>query len=315
MPKSQNQPAETRAKNGAGSRSRPDDSFTFPGGKRAGEMPEPTASELDQISKLLAGEDDQDDDQDDQRAETRADDQGGAPGDESQDDESEARAETRKSGKPKNLEDAAKRLGLEVTDLYALEIPLSDVNDEKRAVKLGELKDAFDKRDRLEVDQLAWEETKAEKEREFLRSAQELQELVGMLPKAAISKELIHAVQAKRQALVTREEKRTLDAIPSWKDDDAQARDREAMAGHLSQYGFPANYLDSLVDHRTLVYVRENMQRQQRIEKALEQVRTVRKPGHSPSTRPSRSSRQPQQKTRRTDSQVSQVAKLLNLTD
>lgn len=315
MPRSQQQTAETPAKNGAGSRSRPDDNFTFPGGKRAGEMPEPSANELEQISKLLAGEDDQDDDDQAAGAETRAADQGGAPGDDSQDDDSEARAETRKSGKPKNLEDAAKRLGIEVADLYALEIPLSDIDDQKRAVKLGELKDAFDKRDRLEVDQLAWEETKAEKEREFLRSAQELQELVAMLPKSAISKDLITAVQAKRQALVTREEKRTLDAIPSWKDDDVQARDREAMSGHLSQYGFPANYLDSLVDHRTLVYVRENMQRQRRIEKALEQVQTVRKPGHAPSGRPSRSTSRPQQKTRRTDSQVSQVAKLLNLSD
>jgi hypothetical protein len=103
-------------------------------------MPEPTASELDQISKLLAGEDDQDDDDQDDGAETRTDDQDGAPGDDSHDDDSEARAETRKSGKPKSLEDAAERLGIEVADLYALEIPLSDIDDQKRAVKLGELK-------------------------------------------------------------------------------------------------------------------------------------------------------------------------------
>lgn len=258
-------------------------------------------SELSQIAKLLAGDDG---DQDDQAAESASQDDQAADV-----EDSEPKPETAPKGKPKNLNELAETLGVKVADLYALEIPSSGDGESRT---LGELKDAIADRDIFEVDRLAWEETRQAKESEFLRSAQELNDLVAMLPRSAISKELIQAVQDKRAQTLAREERLTLAAIPDWNDQDVEKKDRDAMREHLSAYGFPSNYVDTLVDSRTLKYIRDSMQRQQRIERALDQVRTVRKPGHKPSAPASKPAKPTRTRGgRRVNNQVDEVARLL----
>lgn len=264
----------------------------------------PTESQLTEIANLLTGGD-----VDDQAAGGDAgelDDQAAAG-----ESDTDAEAETsQKQGKPKNLTDLAERLGVKVEELYAIEIPFGDNAEPK---SLGDIKDAFAERDSFEVDRLAWEETKTKKEAEFLRSASELTDIINMLPKSAVSRELLEKVASKRAELVAREEKLTVTAIPEWADEAVEDRDRVSMREHLNDYGFPANYLESVLDHRTLKFIRDATQRKVRIEKALAQVKTVKKPGHKPSGRPGkRAPTTKPRKTRQVNDQVSQVAELLN---
>jgi hypothetical protein len=116
-----------------------------------------------------------------------------------------------------------------------------------------------------------------------------------------------------RAELVAREERLTATAIPEWADETIEDKDRLAMREYLGEYGFPENYLESVVDHRTLKFIRDAMQRKVRIEKALAQVKTVSKPGHSPSGRPGKArAKTPPRKTRQVNNQVEKVAELLN---
>lgn len=270
------------------------------------ETREPTQPQIDQVAALLRGEEP---DQDDQDKDARAADQDN----QETDSDSDASSETDKSkGKPKNLEALAETLGLEAKDLYAMEIPFS-VGDDVETKTLGEIKDQLAEVENFEVDRLAWEEQKTQRENDLVKSTQELQEIISLLPKSAISDQLVERVARRRAEIQTTEARLTKQVIPEWSSEDVETKDRTAMREHLSEYGFPENYLDSLIDHRTLRYIRESMLRQQRIERALEQVKTVRKPGHKPSGKPSEKPRgkpdgRPASRVR---SQVQQVADLL----
>lgn len=265
------------------------------------ETTEPTETAIDQVAALLRGEDADQSDAETQDKGTDA------------DESSAASSETDdKKREPKNLAELAETLGVKVSDLYKIEVPF-DVDGESKPRTLGEIKDAIAQRDDFEVDRLAWEEQRTERENDLARSMQELNEIVGMLPKSAISDDLLKAVGRKRAETVERESRLTRQVIPEWQDEDAEERDRVAMRDHLQKYGFPKNYLDGIVDHRTLRYIRESMRREQRIERALAQVKTVRKPGISPSSKPSRPAPQTPKRGRasRQRNQVAQVAELL----
>jgi len=267
------------------------------------EESEATASDLDRVAALLSGKPD-----DDSEPKKTA-------GKKSADGDSEPGPEAVKAkGKPKNLDELAEALGVGADDVYGIEIPIN-VGDAVEMKSLGDIKDSFKERQTFEVDRLAWEEQKSKTESEFLRSNQELHDLVAMLPKKALSKELLNAVAEKRATLTRTEAARTKQVIPEWKDEQIEIADRQAMSEHMRDYGFPENYVDSLVDHRTLRYIRESMLRQQRIERALADVATRRKPGHKPSGSSTQTGKKTtQRRTRSSNSQVSQIAELLSQT-
>lgn len=270
----------------------------------APETAKPGQSELESVLDVLRG-DDLDAETTSETTETDA------------DQDSESKSETTPKTKPKTLNDLAETLGVEVAELYDLEIPLG-VGDGDEVKTLGEFKDIAQNSAQLEVDRLAWEEQKTQDEQRILRSNQELAELVKMLPRAALSEQFLNAVRERRTEAMRAEDMATLDAIPNWKNDDSRAAERARMAEHLSAYGFPSDYLDHVVDHRTVKYIRDNMLRQERIERALSQVKTVRKPGHAPSTKPAKpktassSRRNPKSNV---TSQVAQVVDILKGSD
>lgn len=211
---------------------------------------------------------------------------------------------------PKTINEFAERHKVDVKDLYKLQFNFGDDGESKT---LGEMKDIAANAGQLEVDRLTFEETKATKETAFVRANAELQELIGMLPKSAVTPQLLKVIAEKRAGIVEREKGLTLDHIPEWKDSDRETTDRTKMREHLAAYGFGANYLDSVNDHKTLKYIRDNMNRQARIDRVLAQVKQVSKPGHKPSAKPGKPAAPARagQKVRTVDSQVSQVAELL----
>jgi hypothetical protein len=84
---------------------------------------------------------------------------------------------------------------------------------------------------------------------------------------------VVEAFRQKHEATVQQERQRTLEVIPEWKDEARRTEEITGIVEHLGSYGFPKNYLSSVVDHRTIKYIRENFLREQRLRRALEQVK------------------------------------------
>lgn len=250
-----------------------------------GESRKPAKSAIEQIGELLRGDDPGQGDQGDQGSgESRNQGDQGDQGGESDDGKP---GESQAKGKPKTVNELAERLGVTVKDLYEIKFPLGNqAGGDGESRTLGELKDMASQHGQFEVDRMQFEESKTKRENEFMRAQAEMSELLSMLPKNAIKPELLQAVANKRTALLKREKARTLEVIPEWSDEETETAERGEMQEHLSAYGYSRSYLDSVTDHRTLKYIRDNMQRQKRIERALAQVKQVSKPGHRPSNKP-----------------------------
>ena len=166
---------------------------------------------------------------------------------------------------------------------------------------LGELKDNFASSQSLSADRLEWEETRATQEREIRKHQQDIADIVAALPKAALTPEVLGKITRHRDEVAAREERLTAAVIPSWKNADTEKADRQLMTGYLSEFGFPENYLDALVDHRTLAMLRDSALRKKRVDDALAQVRQVKETGHRRSTKPGKPNPQAPGQRKRTE--------------
>lgn len=190
--------------------------------------------------------------------------------------------ESPEKGKPKTLKALAETLKLEDKDLYAIEVPMAKDGETRT---LGELKDLAAKQDQFTLRELEFEEERQRKEGELIRSQNELRELMASLPEGAVKPEVLEKVRAKHEATLKLERERTLEAIPEWKDEEKRTEDIKGMVEHLKSYGFPESYLKTVFNHRTMKYIRDNWLREQRIRKALEQVKSA-TPGKTSTGKP-----------------------------
>lgn len=177
--------------------------------------------------------------------------------------------------------DLAEKLGVDLDALYKLQVSSSEDGE---PVTIEELKDLHKSKADFELEQIDWKERQLTQEQDLTRAKAELQEILAMLPEKAVKPEALEKIRAKHEAQVKLERKKTLDAIPEWKDAKVRTADIEGMSEHLQGYGFPVNYLENIVNHKQLKYIRDNWQREQRVRKALEQVRAG-KPNKSPAAR------------------------------
>ena len=181
--------------------------------------------------------------------------------------------------KPTKFNDLAGKLGLELDDLYKLEVTQAE---DGTPVTIENLKDNHSKQADFSMREIEFEERRTQQESELMQAQEELRELMAALPEKAINPEVLHKVHEKHEAQMQLERTRTLEVIPDWQDKETRTADMEGMADHLKQYGFPVNHLERVADHRQIKYIRDNWQREQRIRKALAAV-TVGKP--NPTTR------------------------------
>jgi len=186
----------------------------------------------------------------------------------------------KRTGKPKALKDLAERLELAPEDLYGLEIPMA----QGEPLTLGKLKDIAAAQGDFTVRELKSEEERTRKESDLIRAQEELRELVDLLPEAARKPELLEKIRQRHAAKLSVERARTLDAIPAWNDEATREAELTGMVEHLQSYGFPANYLASVLDHRLLKFMRESYLREKRIRAALARV-TDEKPAPVPRAR------------------------------
>lgn len=224
--------------------------------------PKSRDEQLEEISALLRG-----DDQDDQ-GEPKGDDQDGQP---------PKGEDPQKDGKLDTLEAIAKKLGLDVSALYDVAIPQPGSGEDR--VTIGQLADLAKDKGRLELDRLEFDEARAKSEADLLRARQELNALVAMLPKRALSDELLGKVAEKMREAKQQARTATLEVISEWQDEATETADREEMTKHLAPYGFGDKYLDTITDARTIKYIRDNWQRQRNMERALAAMKQKRAEG------------------------------------
>jgi hypothetical protein len=184
-------------------------------------------------------------------------------------DEGDGKAEAPKNAKPVKFNDLAEVTGLELDDLYKLELNVGD----GESITVEQLKALKGEQDDLTVRQLEVEEEHAKKTAELRTAQNELAEIIAGLPRDAVTAETLAKVRERHAARVEVENRRTLEAIPSWSDEKVRIDDLKGMSEHLQQFGFAPDHLASVSDHRLMVFVRESYKREQRIRKALERVR------------------------------------------
>lgn len=174
-----------------------------------------------------------------------------------------------KNAKPTMFNDLAESLGMELDDLYKLQVSTTD----GKTVTIEEMKALQGEQDNITIRELEFEETRAAKEGDLRQAQNELAEIVAALPNGTIKPEVMEKLRAKNAARTTVEQSRTLEAIPTWKDEAIRTSDMVGMSAHLERFGFPASHLGTVVDHRMFVFIRESHLREQRIRKALERVK------------------------------------------
>jgi hypothetical protein len=180
-----------------------------------------------------------------------------------------ASGNTEQKAKPKMFNDLAESLGIELNDLYALQVSTVD----GKTVTIEELKALQSTQDDITIRELEFEENKSSKEGDLRQAQNELAEIVAALPDGTIKPEVLNKLRAKNAARTEVEQSRTLEAIPTWRDETIRTKDLTGMAAHLERFGFPANHIASVTDHRQLVFIRESFLREQRIKTALGRVR------------------------------------------
>lgn len=220
-----------------------------------------------------------------------------------------------KARQVKSLVDVSKALGIPVEELYNLEVPLRVASGDRKTIKLSELKDYRDAEDDHKLDRIAWSEEREREHADIARSRAEIADLLAMVPEDKLKPEVMAKIRQRHEGLITLERQKTLRRIPEWHDEDARRSDLEGIAEHLADYGFSANALQGIHDHRMLAYMRDNWLRKQRLSKALEKVKSVRTDTPARSRPASRSQQsqsvRPSTGPRTVERQVAQVSQLL----
>lgn len=278
----------------------PESKATAEGRVNTGQAPEPTQDELAQVLDLLAGK------PADQELENQD--------DESTVDNAAEREDEKPRGAPKNLDDLGKALGVEVAELYSLEVPIG--GDAENVKTLGELKDIVKAGTELDLERIEFEEQKTQRDTEYRKQAQDIADIVASLPRHLVTDELKEKILRQRTQIEERENALVRATIPEWSDAELRAKDWSAMTDYVSAFGFPASFLDTVVDHKVINLVRDAALRKSRLDQALENVRQVKNSGHGksqkapPPKRPSRTSRRAG--GRQSKASVDQVAALIN---
>ena len=273
-------------------------SETTPNESSAG-IQKPTSSQIEDVLKIFGGEQET---QEEQTSES------------SESEEATDESPKKEVAKPRSLADLAERLQVEVSELYDIEIPSAQDGGESQT--LGALKDLKNDYDSFEVNKLAFEEDRVQREKEYTQKMGELQEILKAVPKQYLSENVVKAAQQQYEQRLAEQRELVPKLIPEWKDESVAKQDLGGIAEHLEAY-FGKGALDLVNDARMLKYMRDNWQREVRINKALESVR--KKQSSSKPAQPSRSTVKKQQNVKsrqmsgpaKTRQQTAEVSELL----
>lgn len=195
-----------------------------------------------------------------------------------------------------SIERLMKRHKLTPEQADAIKVPMRNGAE---ALTIGELKDKISDLTDLELRQVQFDERRIKQEGELIKSQTELRGLLEVLPKDAIKPEVLQKLR-ERQAETTRQQRQlTLEHIPEWRDEKKRTAEIEGIVEMLSDYGFDESFLQSVVDHRAMKFIRDNFLIRSRIRKSLEEVRDPKKLGKQPSGKSNKSASKPIDKSPR----------------
>ncbi len=173
---------------------------------------------------------------------------------------------------PKNLDELAEKLGVKVSDLYAIEFPVTQTGESRT---FGELKDLQANESDFAGRELQFEERRVEFRNDQAKARQELELVLQSLPEGAIKPDILAKARKEREVMLNREAARVIDVIPEWKSDETKRADFSGIGDHLAQYGFDKSHIEQIADHRMLRYMRDNFVRMELVKNALSKVKTV----------------------------------------
>lgn len=190
-----------------------------------------------------------------------------------------------------SIDGVAKRLKMKVEDVYKIKVPMPSGAE---PMTLGDLKDRVGELVDLDLREMEFNTRRIRGEGELLRSQQELRSLMALIPKDKLTPELINKVRKTHEATQARERQLTIEHIPSWMDDKARTADIKGMIEMLGDYGFDESFIETIVDHRALKFVRDMYLMRRRIQSALKNVKIpVRKGNKAPSHKPNKAAAKP----------------------
>lgn len=195
-----------------------------------------------------------------------------------------------------SIDAAAKRLKMTAEDVYAIKVPMPNGAE---AVTIGDLKDRVGELVDLESRELAFDQRRQKSEGELMRAQQEMRELMAAVPKEHLTPALLDKARRRHDATMNMERERTLEFIPAWNDERKMEVDKTGMRTFMAEYGFDDTFLDTIVDHRALKFVRDMWLRDVRIKKALADVKVPVRKGQRPSGKLGKAPVKPAATTRR----------------
>lgn len=195
-----------------------------------------------------------------------------------------------------SIDAAAKRLKMTAEDVYAIKVPMPNGAE---AVTIGDLKDRVGELVDLESRELAFDQRRQKSEGELMRAQQEMRELMAAVPKEHLTPALLDKARRRHDATMNMERERTLEFIPAWNDERKMEVDKTGMRTFMGEYGFDDTFLDTIVDHRALKFVRDMWLRDVRIKKALADVKVPVRKGQRPSGKLGKAPVKPAATTRR----------------
>jgi hypothetical protein len=168
---------------------------------------------------------------------------------------------------------------------YAIKVPMPNGAE---PLSIGELKDKISALTDFELRETEFDERRIKQEGELLKSQSELRDLLGMLPKEALTPKVLEKIRSNQDATTRVEKQRTLEHIPSWRDEKSRNEDIALMQETLADYGFDESFLNTVLDHRAVKFIRDMARMRSRIKKSLEAVRDPNKTGKRPSGKPAK---------------------------
>ncbi len=202
------------------------------------------------------------------------------------DGNSEAAGDGAKNATLEKFNDLAEATGVELDKLYALTVTTND----GESVSIQDLKALHQQQGAIAVRELEIEEQASQRAAELQRAQNELNEIIASLPAGSINEQTLKTVRERQASRVESEQRKTLEAIPAWRDEEQREKELIGMAKYLEGYGLPATFLQQVIDHRQVRFIRDAYLREQRIQKALSKVRAG-KP--NPTTPPATTSAPP----------------------
>ncbi len=174
---------------------------------------------------------------------------------------------------PKTIKDLASAAGIDLKDLYDIELGFGTETDRTSAT-IGQLKDAFAKGVDLDDRETQITVGRQDLENETMRARGELQELMSMVE---ASPRMLERAAAQYQETVERERRALLAIVPEMKDEEIYSRRHKGVQELAGKYRISPAEIDNMSDHRAYKMLLDFVELRERFNSADAEGKRLRK--------------------------------------